>query len=844
MSSIMRLDSDAWSAKSESSISNANNRLANSVARLSSGERLVRAGDDVASLSIAATMATRLASLKMAQLNMAQASSLLQVMDGGLSKIQDVLLRMQALSVQASSGTLTEAERRFLDQEFQQLYKEISRIANNTQFSGVTPLNTDSQVSPIYHNAVALDDRHGERYSAFLSFEGNWTAANRTINLGTFDTAPDNRFYWRTNTATGNPAFNFQHNTRLLPKLESMVSRWNDPNGPIQQDERFSGVTMELIGNGIQITSRSRGEQSQLFAISDLSAHANVQAVMNVAFGEDFQRNAASTIFNYVLKADGTGSATGLQMGSTIGVGETTSPLIADFGQNPGEIRLRMTGNFTNNQQLRIDDGQNGLLNFVFRTPATATNPFLHIPMGTNTIDTLDNTVAFLNNFVSYNQNNAGYSTWYSMAHLEFSREGNDLVIRNKLPGNPVDLFGNTYNFRDTLTNGTINNGVASGANLDMISGSDSGVNTAGVINKDFTGTIQGFEAVYMGYNKTNISVKVGDATYLARITDTNPATTNRVRFFSDDHGYFDVDLQAGKGMVVSNQAQAEHYAKQFDDAFAGLTFYQQRVMTSFEPRPPSPLVGAKIEMQQERYDQPLIIEDFSVKASQQNNGNARISMTINGETYLSTQRIDRGIRPTASVTLHSMNDANRTITFTNNNTATFNLTTADDAAQFEAYMRAELPFGSIEQVGEGALSFQADKSHTNVILVQTFDATAESLFDGAALDITTVTSAQNAADITRNVIDKVISMRASVGASQQQSQMVMDTIATNLLNEGDARSQLADVDIAAESTLVALDYVRLNAGIAALSQIGGLRNEMIKQVVESAASQGETLGS
>lgn len=831
MTSIMRLGSNGWATEGTGNIGRSNGRLASSVGRLSSGNRLVRASDDVAGLSIATRMQSQLSALKMARINMAQATSLLQVMDGGLEKIQDAVLRMQALATQASSGTLSDTDRGFLNQEFQQLSNETSRIANGTQFSGIFPLNSNASATPVYVNSVALDDQPGERYSAMLTFNGNWAANNQTIDLGTFDTAPDERFYWRNNTALGNPAFNFQNSASLQDKLQSMVTKWNDPTGPIQQDERFSRVKMELDGINVRVTARSRGDMAQLFAIGDLSSSATIRAVMSV-MGDDFQRNGASTIFNYVLEADGTGSATGLEMGSTIGYGATGGALIANLQQNPAEIRLHMTGNFINNQQLRIDDGQNGLLNFVFRT--TPTNPFLHIQMGANTVETLDNAVTFLNNFVNYNQNNAGYSTWYSVAHLEFSREGNDLVIRHKLPGNPADLFGNTYNFRDTLTNGTIDNGVTTGASLNMVGGVDSGVNTAGVINKDFTGVIQGFQAAYISPNKTNLSVKVGDATYTAYLSNTNPSVNDRVRFFSPDNGYFDVDLQAWRGSPVNNQKEADTFAKQFDAAFSGITFYQQRTMTNFEPEPPSPLVGTSIDMKREAFDTPLLIEDFKVTAAQNNNGSARISMTIGGETFISTQAIDRGIWPTAQVTLHSLNDYNRTVTFHNDSTSHFDLKTPDDAALFEKQMKEFLPFGSVRQEGTGLLRFQADSDSRNAVYVATVDATSASLFGDGALNIGTAANAQAAVNVTSKAIKTLTSMRAGVGSSQQQSQFVSNAIESTIRNESEAKASIADVNVAFESTAMALEYVKLNAGISALAQITNLRGDMVQRVIES----------
>jgi hypothetical protein len=92
-----------------------------SLAKLSSGSRIVKASDDAASLAVGTKIKADVTALKQAATNAAQASSLLQVADGGMARIADILQRMKALAVQAQSGSVTDSERPILDREFQQL---------------------------------------------------------------------------------------------------------------------------------------------------------------------------------------------------------------------------------------------------------------------------------------------------------------------------------------------------------------------------------------------------------------------------------------------------------------------------------------------------------------------------------------------------------------------------------------------------------------------------------------------------------------------------------------------------------------------------------------------------
>lgn len=122
-------------------IGSASSAASSSISRLSSGDRIVRAADDVAALSVGTSLRTQVTTLRQALSNTSIGSSLLQVADGALSQVSDILQRQKAIAVQAGSGSLSASERSFLNQEFQSLTQEIDRISGNTNFNGVKLLN-------------------------------------------------------------------------------------------------------------------------------------------------------------------------------------------------------------------------------------------------------------------------------------------------------------------------------------------------------------------------------------------------------------------------------------------------------------------------------------------------------------------------------------------------------------------------------------------------------------------------------------------------------------------------------------------------------------------------------
>jgi flagellin len=116
-------------------------QLNQNIAALASGNRLTSASTDVAALSVATGMQSEVSSLRTASQNINEASSLMQVADGGLSQTSLMLDRMRAIATQANNGSLSQAAREGLNTEFQSLAKEIDRVASTTQFSGVKLLD-------------------------------------------------------------------------------------------------------------------------------------------------------------------------------------------------------------------------------------------------------------------------------------------------------------------------------------------------------------------------------------------------------------------------------------------------------------------------------------------------------------------------------------------------------------------------------------------------------------------------------------------------------------------------------------------------------------------------------
>ncbi|MGK5090178.1 flagellin [Bdellovibrionota bacterium FG-2] len=164
-------NSTAINAQRQMAITRGN--LDKTLEKLASGSRINHAGDDAAGLAISENLRAQIRGFRQAKRNALDGVSLIQVSEGGLNEISNMMVRLRELAIQAASDTIGETERQFSDREFQSLKQEMDRIANATQFNGTPLLNGKAGVFEIQigtHNNPILDRivYNGERSDASL----------------------------------------------------------------------------------------------------------------------------------------------------------------------------------------------------------------------------------------------------------------------------------------------------------------------------------------------------------------------------------------------------------------------------------------------------------------------------------------------------------------------------------------------------------------------------------------------------------------------------------------------------------------------------------------------------
>jgi flagellin len=169
----LRISTNVASLNAQKNLRSTHHGMDQSLARLSSGYRINQAADDAAGLAISENLRGQIRGMKQASRNSEDGVSLVQVAEGGLQEVSNMLIRLRELGVQAASDTIGDTERKFLDVEYQQLKSEIQRISEGTQFNGRDLLNGTGGVIDIQVGV------HNDPFKDRISF--NSSAANATL---------------------------------------------------------------------------------------------------------------------------------------------------------------------------------------------------------------------------------------------------------------------------------------------------------------------------------------------------------------------------------------------------------------------------------------------------------------------------------------------------------------------------------------------------------------------------------------------------------------------------------------------------------------------------------------
>jgi flagellin len=271
-------------------------------------------------MAIGARLNATTQALKTATVNVGQANAMLQIADGGMATIDDILVRMKTLAVQSSSGNLSDTERGFLNDEFTELRDEVDRIASSTNFNGIQLLGNGGD--------VALD---------YADLEAAGTGAAISAANGFDAIAITDNNYWATDTNAGGVtdndftvAINYAAGGQVIMTVSTNIDGAASRAQSIDVSDYITGGSKEM----------SAGDKSTLnfdelglsFTINNnFTASVDSIAADNTGasdFGTDTQFNAGATndsTANTVTMAADNGQTLAASIEFQVGGGNTAN---------------------------------------------------------------------------------------------------------------------------------------------------------------------------------------------------------------------------------------------------------------------------------------------------------------------------------------------------------------------------------------------------------------------------------------------------------------------------------------------------------------------------------------
>ncbi|MEE2830197.1 MAG: flagellin [Myxococcota bacterium] len=251
----IRINTNVDSVFAQKNVARTQRSLRSSMQQLSSGLRITKAADDAAAMGVSEKMRAQITSLRMASRNTNDGISRIQTAEGALDETADILSRMRELAVEASSEVLQATERAYLATEFTALQGEIERIADSTQFNGLslsdgTTTSVAVQVG-IFNVAaedritVTLQDSQTASLAVNTAAVALSSAANSQSAITAIDTAIDSvnnsrATYGAAQNQLSSALRNLENYTENLVETESRI-----------RDVDFASATADLTRNQI-----------------------------------------------------------------------------------------------------------------------------------------------------------------------------------------------------------------------------------------------------------------------------------------------------------------------------------------------------------------------------------------------------------------------------------------------------------------------------------------------------------------------------------------------------------------------------------------------------------------
>ncbi|MCM1127220.1 MAG: flagellin FliC3 [Lachnospiraceae bacterium] len=262
----MKINFNASAVIANNSLQKNDNRLQASLARLSSGLKIVNAKDNPSGLAMSKRMNAQIKGVDTAVQNAGDGISVIEIADGTMSEIHDMLQRINELAVKASTGTITDDDRRLIQEEVDQLKEEIDRIVAETEFNGQPLLDGTFDLKGYTNDVDMKVASYGNKVSS-----GEYTIASLDVTYKADGTIDPDSVVFVGGSGEGMPKTSSGANADALISVKGNIINIRNKDNPdfelqldVSKETSFTNVTLNLVGFGTMDTQIGANEGQQL----------------------------------------------------------------------------------------------------------------------------------------------------------------------------------------------------------------------------------------------------------------------------------------------------------------------------------------------------------------------------------------------------------------------------------------------------------------------------------------------------------------------------------------------------------------------------------------------------
>ncbi len=273
----LRISTNMPSISAQRVLQTQQKRMEHATQALASGSRIVQAADDAAGLAISESLKGQIRGIAQARNNAFNAGSAIQVSEGGLNEINNILIRLRELGIQAASDNIGDKERGFLNEETKQLVEEADRIAKTTRFGDKLlldgsggeqeyhvgafagkenvikfSLSTDARASELGIDGVSMEDKGSARDSLGVVDEALQKLGTMRANFGSIQSrlnaTVSNLDIQHENLSAANSRLRDTDIAKETSEIASAQILQQSAVSVLAQANQFPGIALKLIG--------------------------------------------------------------------------------------------------------------------------------------------------------------------------------------------------------------------------------------------------------------------------------------------------------------------------------------------------------------------------------------------------------------------------------------------------------------------------------------------------------------------------------------------------------------------------------------------------------------------